>query len=89
MVLFLSGMVSMGFLTAALFFVRFWSKTKDGLFLAFGASFALLALPHLLPVLLATPAKEQSGYFLLRLAAFGLLIVAIIRKNMRSKSLPS
>jgi len=78
---FLSGMVAMGFITAALFFLRFWRKTRDALFLAFGTSFALLALTYFLPLLLTIPSEEQSLIFLIRLAAFALLIVAIVRKN--------
>ena len=44
---FLSGSVTFGFLLAALFFLRFWRRTRDGLFLAFATAFLLLA-PHCL-----------------------------------------
>ena len=36
---FLSGAISMGFLVAAVFFLRFWRDTRDELFLAFALSF--------------------------------------------------
>ena len=36
---FLSGAVTMGFVIAGLFFLRFWKRTREGLFIAF--AFAL------------------------------------------------
>jgi hypothetical protein len=79
---FFSGMIAMGFLVAAAFFVRFWRRTKDGLFLAFAAAFLLLAVNQALSSLLDLPFEERSWLYFLRLAAFSLLIVAILRKNV-------
>jgi hypothetical protein len=81
---FLSGMITCGFLTATLFFARFWSRTRDGLFLAFAAAFALLGLGQALLTLSGIPVEERSPLYLLRLAAFLLIIVAIIRKNAKA-----
>ena len=36
---FLSGAVTLGFLVAATFFLRFWRRTHDRLFIAFAAAF--------------------------------------------------
>jgi hypothetical protein len=80
-----SGLVAMGFAVAALFFVRFWWRTRDGLFLAFGFAFVLMALNQGLPALLDVPREEQSPFYLLRLAAFILIILAIIGKNMKPR----
>ena len=44
MIEFLSGAVTLGFLVAAGFFLRFWRKTADRLFLALAAAFVLFAL---------------------------------------------
>ena len=44
MIEFLSGAVTLGFLVAARFFIRFWRKTADRLFLAFAFAFVLFAL---------------------------------------------
>ena len=44
MIDFLSGAVTIGYVLAALFFVRFWRRTADRLFLAFAIAFGLLAL---------------------------------------------
>lgn len=86
--LFGSGLIAMGFLTAALFFLKFWRQTRDGLFLAFALAFVLMAANQSLPYLLEVPREEQSPFYLLRLAAFLLIIVAIVRKNMSRRDEP-
>lgn len=82
---FLAGMITAGYAVAGLFFFRFWRRTGDGLFFAFGAAFELLALNQALLVFLEVPADERSWLFLLRLAAFLLIIVSIWRKNLRAR----
>ena len=57
-VAFLSGAVSLGFLVAALFFLKFWRRTRDGLFLAFSAAFVLLALNQAIPALADIPSEN-------------------------------
>lgn len=81
---FLGGMITMGFLVAALFFFRFWARTRDLLFATFGAAFLLLAINQATVALALLPREEQPYVYLLRLVAFGLLIVAIVRKNVRN-----
>ena len=81
---FLSGAVAFGFLTAGLFFLRFWKRTSDGLFLAFAIAFWLLGLNHALIALTNMPVEERSPLYLFRLAAFALIIAAIWMKNRRS-----
>jgi hypothetical protein len=77
---FLAGMVTAGFLAAGLYFARFWSRSRDFLFLAFSAAFWLLALNEAL-VALAPPAGGQSWFYLLRVIAFLLIAAAIVLKN--------
>jgi hypothetical protein len=79
--LFGSGAISMGFAVAGVFFLRFWRRTRDVLFLIFAAAFGLLAANQGLLALSGAPREEQSPYFLLRLAAFVLIIAAILWKN--------
>lgn len=81
---FLSGAVTFGFFVSALFFARFWRRTQDGLFLAFAAAFLLLGVNQALIVLSGIPVEERSPLYLIRLAAFLLIIFAILRKNVRS-----
>jgi peptidoglycan/LPS O-acetylase OafA/YrhL len=82
MIDFLSGAVSLGFLIAALFFLRFWRRTSDRLFLAFSVAFALLALNQALAQWLGA-ADERVGFtYLLRVLGFILILAAIVDKNV-------
>jgi hypothetical protein len=81
---FLSGAVTALLLVAALFFLRFWKRTRDGLFLAFAAAFFLLGFGQALLALAHVPDEERSWLYLVRLLAFALILAAIIRKNRRS-----
>jgi len=83
---FFSGVIAMGFVVASVFFVRFWRRTGDGLFAAFAAAFALMALNQGLVGLLDVPREEQSPIFVLRLLAFLLIIIAILLKNTGRRS---
>jgi hypothetical protein len=80
---FVGGVTAMGYAVVATFFLRFWVRTRDLLFLAFSSAFALMALLSALVILLHVPQEEQSPFYLLRLAAFLLIIVAIVSKNLR------
>jgi hypothetical protein len=84
--LFISGLTTMGFIIAGLFFFRFWWRTSDILFVYFGVSFCILALSQALASLSGIPREDQSWIYLLRLAAFLLLIVGIIGKNVYRRS---
>jgi hypothetical protein len=80
---FLSGAITMGFLVAGFFFLRFWKRTRDSLFLAFAAAFWLLGIGQALLVFTDIPVEERSWLYLLRLAAFSLILVSIWKKNRR------
>jgi hypothetical protein len=77
------GAIIMGYAVAAVFFLKFWRRTADNLFLAFAAAFLLMAATPLLTILLEVPREEQSPFYLLRLLAFLIIIVAIIGKSRR------
>jgi hypothetical protein len=78
---FLSGMVTGGNLVAALFFFRFWRRTKEPLFVMFSISFVLFAGGQFGSLWLDGPHDDNTWIFLLRLAGFVLLLVGIVRKN--------
>ena len=78
---FLSGFVSCGFLVAGLFFLRFWRRSGDGLFVWFAVAFWLLGLGQALLALAGIPVEERSSIYLIRLAAFLVILFAIVRKN--------
>jgi Family of unknown function (DUF5985) len=77
----LSGAASMGSLVAALFFARFWHRTRDRLFLMFAAAFAVDALMRVFLAVAEVPNEQEPFIYLGRLASFLLIIVAIIDKN--------
>jgi uncharacterized membrane protein len=84
-----NGAVIMGHVIAALFFLKFWRRTGDRLFLAFAAAFLLMGMVPLLTNLMEVPREEQSHFYLLRLAAFLIIICAIVGKSRpRSKAPP-
>jgi hypothetical protein len=78
---FLSGAVVLGFLVCGLFFLRFWRRTRDPLFLAFALAFGLLGLGQTILALANISTEERGSIFLVRLAAFAIIIIAILRKN--------
>jgi hypothetical protein len=78
---FLSGMVTAGYLVAALFFFRFWRRTRDSLFVNFSIAFLLFASGQFGSIWFDGQHDDSTWIFLLRLAGFVLLLVAIVRKN--------
>ena len=79
---FFSGFQAAAFLVCALFFLRFWRRAREGLFLAFAFAFLLLALQQILIVFLGLPEEERGWVYVLRLVAFLAIIAAIVRKNV-------
>ena len=82
---FTAGAITLGFLVAGLFFVRFWRTTQDRLFLAFAVAFVLLGGGQGLLTFMNVQDEERSWLFLFRLAAFLCILVAIWRKNHASR----
>ncbi len=78
---FLAGAIVAGFTVAGLFFLHFWRRTHDELFLAFTGAFWLLGLGQAMLTFSHVPWEERTWLYLLRLAAFVLILVAIWRKN--------
>ena len=83
---FLSGAVAFGFLICGLFFIRYWWRTKDELFLTFSLAFVLLGTGQAVLALANIPTEERGAVFLIRLTAFLLILTAIYRKNRSSRA---
>ena len=83
---FLAGAVALGFGVCALFFLNYWKRTLDELFLAFAVAFLLLGLGQTVLTLADIPTEERGSVYLLRLAAFLLILMAIWRKNRSGSS---
>jgi hypothetical protein len=82
MIDFLSGALMLSFLVATAYFVRFWQRTSDTLFIYFAIAFALLAVNQL--VLFTMGAEDElRGYtYVLRVSGFILILVGILSKNV-------
>jgi hypothetical protein len=80
---FLMGAIAMASVVAAVFFLRFWRDTGDRLFLIFSAAFFLLASTRIGLALSQTQQEVQTHWYWVRLAAFVLIVLAIIDKNRR------
>lgn len=87
-VAFMGGLSAAGYAIAGVFFLSFWRKTRDSLFMAFALAFGLMTLNQAVPVILGIPREEQGGVYLLRAAAFILIIVAILAKNLSKRTGP-
>ena len=83
---FLGGAIVMGFAVAALMFLKFWRRTREGLFLAFSGSFLLLGVTQALLSLGGFVDEQRSWLYLLRLAAFLLILFALFLQNRRGRT---
>ncbi len=81
---FISGAIAMACLVALGFFLRFWQKTRDRLFLFFAAAFLLFMLERILRSSCPMESELAPFVYSVRLAAYLLLIIAIIDKNRRA-----
>lgn len=78
---FLIGIATCASLGVSLFFARFWIDTRDRFFLLFAAAFLILAVNWGLVAVLQPATEVRPFFYLLRLAAFGLIIAAVVDKN--------
>lgn len=81
---FLAGAICMGYLVIVLFFFRFWRSTRDRLFVFFAGAFLVLMAERVIREMMAIRTEWVPMVYCLRLAAFTLLLIAIIDKNRRS-----
>lgn len=82
---FMLGMVVMACGVVGLFFLRFWRRTHDRLFLIFAAAFCMLGVNWL--VLAFTDREAETRRLVLytiRAIAFILILLAIFDKNRKS-----
>lgn len=79
----LTGAIAMAALVIALYFLRFWKQTSDRFFLYFAAAFGLEAVHRVLTAADPLHNEEAALYYLLRLASYLLILLAIVGKNRR------
>lgn len=78
---FMQGMIAMASLVACLSFLRFWRETADNFFLLFSIAFGIDAVTRALLHLEQVLNEQMPLIYLGRLATYGLILTAIIRKN--------
>ncbi|HEX5280504.1 MAG TPA: DUF5985 family protein [Micropepsaceae bacterium] len=84
--IFLAGMATMGLFIAGLFFFRFWSRTRDRLFVIFGVAFWLIAVTELFTPPSGLNPEPVYYVYVLRIIAFLLLIAGIVAKNLEQRA---
>lgn len=82
---FVYGALAAGYLIAGVFFLRFWTKTRERLLLIFACAFWMLAVSQTLLGVLDLEREEQSWIYFIRLAAFTLIIVGIVSVNLKKR----
>lgn len=83
----MTGALAMGYLVAALFFLRFWRQTRDRLFGIFAMAFVMLAAQRV-ALAFVDPATGDEGathLYVIRLAAFLCILYAIVDRNRASR----
>jgi hypothetical protein len=68
---------------AALFFLRFWRRTRDRFFLLFATAFAIDGLSRLAAAAIHLSDESEPYSYLPRLVTFGLIIAAVVLKNRK------
>ena len=78
---FLLGVIATSSLFAGLFFLKFWRKTRDGLFLAFAAAFIIEGLNRSATIFFDNPGEAGPWRYVIRLFSLLLVLGAILHKN--------
>lgn len=78
---FLLGVVFTASVVAGLFFLKFWRRTGDLLFLAFAAAFTIEGFNRAAFLLLERPSDGHPLIYFVRLIAFLLIVAAILHRN--------
>ena len=82
---FLFGAIAMGSLVAALFFLRFWKRTRDTFFLFFSAAFLIKSASRAILAFEHSASENEPLYYLPRLVGFSLIALAVVLKNRSRK----
>ena len=81
---FLAGAATVSLLIIAMFFIRFWKRTQDRLFLFFAGAFGFLMIERIVRAAMTIEDEWAPYVYTIRLIAFVLIIIAIVDKNRRS-----
>ena len=79
----LIGAIALAAFLVGLFFLRFWRATGDRFFLLFAVAFWLEGGDRLFAYRWVGMDEASPYHYLVRLLAYGLIIVAIVDKNRK------
>ena len=82
---FVFGASALAACVIALFFLRFWRQSGDRLFLLFSLAFWAFAANRVTISAVGDTSEAAVYLYLVRLLAFGLIIVAIADKNRQAR----
>lgn len=86
MINYLLGALSMASLVAALYFFKFWKRTRDRFFLFFSAAFFIEAVNRALIFFVTTPENQPFSFpYVIRLMSFCLFLFALVDKNIKKR----
>jgi hypothetical protein len=80
---FLFGTNTMGFIVVAVYFLRFWTRTRDLLFLLFSLSFGVQAVAEVAFAFAAVPNESRPEFYWPRMVAYTLILAGIAHKNLK------
>jgi hypothetical protein len=80
------GAMAMACAVIGLFFLRFWRETGDRLFVIFAVAFWLFGVTRAALAILPDSSEHGLVIYLVRLAAFGLILIGVIDKNRPARS---
>jgi hypothetical protein len=75
------GATGMACAAIGVLFLRYWRRTRDRLFAFFAAAFGMMALNRALLAVLGEARETVTALYVVRLAAFLLILFGIVAKN--------
>ncbi|MBA2404142.1 MAG: hypothetical protein H0V66_05175 [Bdellovibrionales bacterium] len=81
----LSGYLLALCLVTAIFFLKFWIKTKDRFFALFASAFAIMGVERIVLFMLGSHKELTPTVYFIRLSAFILILFGIYMKNKESE----
>ena len=81
----IAGAIAMASFVIALFFLRFWRNSRDRFFLYFALSFGIEGVHRIVSALSYDDNEDSPLHYLVRLLAYGLILWAILEKNLPAR----
>lgn len=78
----LLGAIGLASIMVGFLFLRFWRSSRDRFFLFFALSFLVEGLNRIVLGLAGALNEAEPIYYLIRLLTYGLILVAILDKNL-------